>query len=76
VLCNIVCVQVACLQGSVVSACLEQLADSSPDLRQWLALCLGKVVMFFNFRLKKKNFLIEILPQADCATNKHGCGKG
>nr|KAG5714826.1 hypothetical protein BaRGS_000314 [Batillaria attramentaria] len=35
--------QVACLQGSVVSTCLEQLVDSSAELRQWLALCLGKV---------------------------------
>lgn len=35
--------QVACLQGSLVSTCLEQLIDSSSDLRQWLALCLGKV---------------------------------
>ncbi|KAL3274395.1 hypothetical protein HHI36_015788 [Cryptolaemus montrouzieri] len=29
------------MQGSLVSICLEQLNDSFPRLKQWLALCLG-----------------------------------
>lgn len=35
--------QEAALQGSLVSICLEQLADPSPLLRQWLAICLGRL---------------------------------
>ncbi|XP_070187994.1 regulatory-associated protein of mTOR-like isoform X2 [Littorina saxatilis] len=35
--------QVACLQGSLIATCLEQLNDTSAELRQWLMLCLGKV---------------------------------
>lgn len=35
--------QAAALQGSLVSICLEQLGDPSPDLRRWVAICLGKL---------------------------------
>ncbi|XP_051171170.1 regulatory-associated protein of mTOR isoform X1 [Leptopilina boulardi] len=35
--------QEAALQGSLVSICLEQLSDPNPLLRQWLALCLGRL---------------------------------
>lgn len=38
--------QDAALQGNVIATCLEQLSDPSPSLRQWLALCLGKVYTF------------------------------
>lgn len=33
----------AALQGSLVSICLEQLSDPCPHLRQWVAICLGKL---------------------------------
>lgn len=35
--------QRACTQAGLVSTCLEQLEDSNPVLRQWLAICLGCV---------------------------------
>ncbi|XP_019770949.1 regulatory-associated protein of mTOR isoform X2 [Dendroctonus ponderosae] len=35
--------QEAARQGSLVSVCLEQLGDPSPQLRQWVAICLGKL---------------------------------
>ncbi|KAL1512534.1 hypothetical protein ABEB36_002115 [Hypothenemus hampei] len=35
--------QEVALQGSLVSVCLEQLGDPSADLRQWVAICLGKL---------------------------------
>jgi len=35
--------QEAALQGSLVSTCLVQLADPNPLLRQWLAICLGRL---------------------------------
>lgn len=40
--------QDAALQGNVIATCLEQLSDPSPSLRQWLALCLGKVWSNFD----------------------------
>lgn len=38
---NYPCGQLAALQGSLISICLEQLNDSPWRLRQWLAICLG-----------------------------------
>ncbi|CAH0563709.1 unnamed protein product [Brassicogethes aeneus] len=35
--------QEAAVQGSLVSICLEQLNDPCPLLRQWVAICLGKI---------------------------------
>lgn len=35
--------QEAALQGSLVSICLEQLLDPTPHLRQWVAICLGRL---------------------------------
>ncbi|GFG29093.1 hypothetical protein Cfor_00263 [Coptotermes formosanus] len=35
--------QEVALQGSLVSICLEQLGDPNPLLRQWLAICLGRL---------------------------------
>jgi regulator-associated protein of mTOR len=35
--------QEVALQGSLVSICLEQLGDQNPLLRQWLAVCLGRL---------------------------------
>ncbi|CAE1248564.1 RAPTOR [Acanthosepion pharaonis] len=40
--------QKAAFQGNVISICLEQLNDPNPHLRQWLALCLGKVWMNYE----------------------------
>ncbi|XP_071105465.1 regulatory-associated protein of mTOR-like isoform X1 [Haliotis cracherodii] len=40
--------QEAALQGGVISVCLEQLGDRNSTLRQWLALCLGKVWTNFD----------------------------
>lgn len=31
------------MQGSLVSICLEQLNDPNPQLRQWVAICLGRL---------------------------------
>lgn len=31
------------MQGNLIAICLEQLADPHPLLRQWLALCLGRI---------------------------------
>lgn len=39
--------QVAALQGNVISLCLEQLTDTNARLRQWAAICLGR--MWCNF---------------------------
>ena len=35
--------QEACSQGNLIAICLDQLNDPHPLLRQWLALCLGRV---------------------------------
>ncbi|GAB6021043.1 hypothetical protein CHUAL_003678 [Chamberlinius hualienensis] len=35
--------QEAAMKGNVISICLEQLQDPNHHLRQWLAICLGKV---------------------------------
>ena len=35
--------QRVCTQAGIVSTCLEQLEDTNPVLRQWLAICLGCV---------------------------------
>lgn len=35
--------QEACVQGNLIAICLEQLQDPHPLLRQWLAICLGRV---------------------------------
>lgn len=35
--------QEAALQGSLISVCLEQLGDRSPQLRRWVAICLGRL---------------------------------
>jgi regulator-associated protein of mTOR len=35
--------QEACLQGQLISTCLEQLLDPQALLRQWLAICLGRI---------------------------------
>ncbi|XP_064606975.1 LOW QUALITY PROTEIN: regulatory-associated protein of mTOR-like [Liolophura sinensis] len=40
--------QEAALQGNLISICLEQLTDSHSQLRQWLAICLGKVWTQFD----------------------------
>ena len=39
--------QEACVQGNLIAICLEQLTDPYPPLRQWLAICLGRV--WFNY---------------------------
>lgn len=31
------------VQSNVLSICLEQLSDPNPKLRQWLAICLGRL---------------------------------
>ncbi|TUO32237.1 SEC14-like protein 1 [Bagarius yarrelli] len=33
----------ACLQGNLIAICLEQLSDPHPLLRQWVAICLGRI---------------------------------
>ena len=43
--------QEAALQGNLISNCLEQLGDANAKLRQWLALCLGKVSCTSTFIL-------------------------
>lgn len=54
--------QDAALQGNVIATCLEQLSDPSPSLRQWLALCLGKVytyilyIISFKEKMEKKSW--------------------
>lgn len=35
--------QSSALQGNVVAICLEQLPDPCPKLRQWVAICLGRI---------------------------------
>ncbi|KAG8507507.1 Regulatory-associated protein of mTOR, partial [Galemys pyrenaicus] len=40
--------QEACLQGNLIAICLEQLADPHPLLRQWVAICLGRVWQNFD----------------------------
>lgn len=35
--------QEAALQGNLVAICLEQLNDTNPLLRQWLAICLARL---------------------------------
>ncbi|XP_062853435.1 regulatory-associated protein of mTOR isoform X1 [Trichomycterus rosablanca] len=35
--------QEACLQGNLIAICLEQLNDPHPLLRQWVAICLGRI---------------------------------
>ena len=31
------------MQGNLIAICLEQLTDPHPLLRQWLAMCLGRI---------------------------------
>uniref|UniRef100_A0A3P8XTK1 Regulatory-associated protein of mTOR n=1 Tax=Esox lucius TaxID=8010 RepID=A0A3P8XTK1_ESOLU len=38
----------ACLQGNLISICLEQLSDPHPLLRQWVAICLGRIWQNFD----------------------------
>nr|CAD7444287.1 unnamed protein product [Timema bartmani] len=40
--------QEVAMQGSLVSICLEQLQDPNPLLRQWLAVCLGRLWMNYD----------------------------
>lgn len=40
--------QLSIMQGSLVSICLIQLHDPSPQLRQWLAICLGHLWRNFD----------------------------
>lgn len=40
--------QEAALQANLIAICLDQLKDEHPLLRQWLALCLGKVWTSFD----------------------------
>ena len=35
-------------QGNLIAICLEQLSDTHHLLRQWLALCLGKVLVLLQ----------------------------
>lgn len=35
--------QKVAVQSSLISVCLEQLSDPCPRLRQWVAICLGKL---------------------------------
>lgn len=41
-------VQEACLQGNLIANCLEQLSDPHPLLRQWVAICLGRIWQNFE----------------------------
>uniref|UniRef100_A0A8C6HAS0 Regulatory associated protein of MTOR, complex 1 n=1 Tax=Mus spicilegus TaxID=10103 RepID=A0A8C6HAS0_MUSSI len=38
----------ACLQGNLIAICLEQLSDPHPLLRQWVAICLGRIWQNFD----------------------------
>ncbi|NXH22915.1 RPTOR protein, partial [Bucco capensis] len=38
----------ACLQGNLIAICLEQLNDPHPLLRQWVAICLGRIWQNFD----------------------------
>uniref|UniRef100_A0A8C4XFX3 Regulatory-associated protein of mTOR n=1 Tax=Erpetoichthys calabaricus TaxID=27687 RepID=A0A8C4XFX3_ERPCA len=40
--------QEACLQGNLIAICLEQLNDPHPLLRQWVAICLGRIWQIFD----------------------------
>uniref|UniRef100_A0A8D0BE52 Regulatory-associated protein of mTOR n=1 Tax=Salvator merianae TaxID=96440 RepID=A0A8D0BE52_SALMN len=40
--------QEACLQGNLIAICLEQLNDLHPLLRQWVAICLGRIWQNFD----------------------------
>ncbi|XP_055013915.1 regulatory-associated protein of mTOR isoform X3 [Boleophthalmus pectinirostris] len=40
--------QEACLQGNLIANCLEQLSDPHPLLRQWVAICLGRIWQNFD----------------------------
>ncbi|XP_014742919.1 PREDICTED: regulatory-associated protein of mTOR [Sturnus vulgaris] len=40
--------QEACLQGNLIAICLEQLNDPHPLLRQWVAICLGRIWQNFD----------------------------
>uniref|UniRef100_A0AAZ3RD93 Raptor N-terminal CASPase-like domain-containing protein n=1 Tax=Oncorhynchus tshawytscha TaxID=74940 RepID=A0AAZ3RD93_ONCTS len=40
--------QEACLQGNLIAICLEQLSDPHPLLRQWVAVCLGRIWQNFD----------------------------
>ncbi|KAI5934057.1 regulatory-associated protein of mTOR isoform X2 [Manis javanica] len=40
--------QEACLQGNLIAICLEQLDDPHPLLRQWVAICLGRIWQNFD----------------------------
>ncbi|XP_078510231.1 regulatory-associated protein of mTOR isoform X1 [Lissotriton helveticus] len=40
--------QEACLTGNLIAICLEQLNDPHPLLRQWVAICLGRIWQNFD----------------------------
>lgn len=46
--CTAACLQEACLQGNLIAICLEQLSDPHPLLRQWVAICLGRIWQNFD----------------------------
>ena len=59
--------QEACLQRNIISICLDQLDNgvvlATPRLRQWVAICLGKVFNFLCdiFRLCHAAFFVYCL---------------
>ncbi|MBN3307550.1 RPTOR protein, partial [Amia calva] len=69
--------QEACLQGNLIAICLEQLNDPHPLLRQWVAICLGRIWQNFDSARwcgvrdsaheKLYNLLSDPIPEVRCA---------
>ncbi|XP_044312353.1 regulatory-associated protein of mTOR isoform X1 [Varanus komodoensis] len=69
--------QEACLQGNLISICLEQLNDPHPLLRQWVAICLGRIWQNFDSARwcgvrdsaheKLYSLLSDAIPEVRCA---------
>ncbi|KAM6468539.1 regulatory-associated protein of mTOR isoform 2-T2 [Liasis olivaceus] len=69
--------QEACLQGNLIAICLEQLNDPHPLLRQWVAICLGRIWQNFDSARwcgvrdsaheKLYSLLSDSIPEVRCA---------
>uniref|UniRef100_UPI00358F8B59 regulatory-associated protein of mTOR isoform X2 n=1 Tax=Myxine glutinosa TaxID=7769 RepID=UPI00358F8B59 len=69
--------QEACLQGSLIATCLEQLSDTNALLRQWVAMCLGRIWQHFDAARwcgvrdsaheKLYSLLEDVVPEVRCA---------
>ena len=53
------------LQGNIIALCSDQLTDQHAMLRQWLALCLGKVISILLLNTSWKKMDVKLMMMTD-----------